>query len=309
MPSVARLARHRGGVCVRHLAHLYLTHRKVEECAPSSLYERRLPPRGASRALRERISTWVLARYRARASTPRIAPKVDRDARESPVLTLRLGRRGELADDEVALIVQHGAPDDIGSCLGVPNQPASTLYAEVTSGEGFARRSSTRHRVEPAACAINSSDAHDVLPKAREASRSGLRSSIERPDDKAFEVFVLDSPRAAISCVLANAEGTFLSAVDIGGARTRGKGDAEHRGAARHCASPRRSRRSSPIRLSTPAWACGGCSRKLEAADDLRPTLAAEMPWLREEAGRSSSPSRARGVSLVTQRRARGGAF
>src|SRR5690606_26002707 len=103
--------------------HLYLTHRKVEALRAEvlSLVETEiLPVREELVALREQISRQVLSRYRrATFDSPYVAPGFDLDAmREQPVLTLRLGRRRDLADDEVELVVEHGAPDEIGRCLG-----------------------------------------------------------------------------------------------------------------------------------------------------------------------------------------------
>src|SRR5690606_39082084 len=102
-----------------------------------------LPVRDELVALRDQVSAIVLARYRSTSfEAPYVAEGFDLESmRERPVLTLRLGRRGELGDDEVALVVKHGEPDDIGSCLGVPNQPASELYEGGDFlGESFTQR-------------------------------------------------------------------------------------------------------------------------------------------------------------------------
>src|SRR5690606_19746365 len=157
---------------------------------------------------------------------PYVAEGFDLESmRERPVLTLRLGRRGELGDDEVALVVKHGEPDDIGSCLGVPNQPASELY----EGGDFLGESFTQ-RVKEATSELElrglldqlERRIHDELPRLRRASQSArVILSVDRPEEKLVEVSVIDLGTGRDQMrLLAKAEGKLLTAtIDVGGVR------------------------------------------------------------------------------------------
>jgi hypothetical protein len=211
--------------------HLYLTHRRVEGLRAEMLQlieAEIVPVSGELVELRERISGYVLERYRSDSfDSPFVARGFDLESLrgEGPVLTLRLGRRGELGGDEVGLVVEYGVADDIGSCLGVPNHPASELY----EGGDFLG-SAFIDRVRTASSELELRGIRDqlerriseVLPKLREASGSGrMILSIEREDEARIEVSVLDLETGNdLMRLLAKAEGTFLSAkIELGGVR------------------------------------------------------------------------------------------
>jgi hypothetical protein len=223
--------------------HLYLTHKKVEglRAEMMALIAAEIDPvRTELEGLRSNISSLVLERYRGVFQAPYVAEGFDLETlRGGPVLTLRLGRRGPLEGEEVALVVKHGTPDDIGSCLGVPNQPASALYL---GGDFLSDDYVQQVRVASSELELRGMRDQlerrilDVLPKLRAASKSGhMILSIDRPGEGLIEVSVIDlAARRDLLRILAKAEGTFLSAkIDLGGVRPpRGGGDeAEVRGA------------------------------------------------------------------------------
>lgn len=157
-----------------------------------------VPMRKEIVGLRARVSELALERYRREElDAPFVAEGFDLESlREGQVLTLRLIRHGELGEGDVGLAVRHGAPDDIGSCLGVKNIPASVLYeGSDFLGEDFVEN------VQAADSELELRGIRDqlerrlyeVLPRLREGVASGrMILSIERPDEARIEVFILE---------------------------------------------------------------------------------------------------------------------